>query len=411
MRRGLALGAAGAVLLVAAAQADVSEGVAELAAPESSAPKPLEVVVCESHHQVLRHWLRAAQGGVLPETGVTVVHFDAHPDLGVPAEPVEELAGSGRDDPAALIAGLDIATFQLAAVWLGLVDRIVWLRPAWATQLPDGERRFRLGLDQAGQLRVDDPSDYYVLDDGWAPGSSLRDPVEVELRVLSLSDAAQLETLASGPTVLDIDLDGFATRNPSADALRRAGLTDPDLRSIRTAFDPEHLDFSADPETRIAELGRLLAAVAAVAGEGLFERLGGAFTLWRFGIGPRQLWDLDRILARLPGDVSLELLMEEGRALVGLPERRADPEAIVAAAAMIRTLLRSGAVQPQLVTIARSVRDGYTPKQDWPAIEWQLLRALHAAVPQAKVRFDADLSPAPGPFPLGVHGSRAPQRP
>ena len=28
---------------------------------------------------------------------------------------------------------------------MGLVDRVAWLRPAWATQLPDGKRTLRIG--------------------------------------------------------------------------------------------------------------------------------------------------------------------------------------------------------------------------------------------------------------------------
>jgi hypothetical protein len=87
----------------------------------------VEVVVSASHHHVLRHWLRAAEQGVLPRSGVTVVHLDGHPDLGVPRNPI---AGVWPERAEQLVAALDIATFQLAAVRVGLVDRVVWLR-AW----------------------------------------------------------------------------------------------------------------------------------------------------------------------------------------------------------------------------------------------------------------------------------------
>ena len=100
---------------------------------------PVEVVVCSSHHHVLRHWLRVAEQGGLPRSGVTVVHLDGHPDLGVPTEP---MAAAWPARAEQLVATLDIATFQLAAVRVGLVDRIVWLRPAFAHQLADGGRPF-----------------------------------------------------------------------------------------------------------------------------------------------------------------------------------------------------------------------------------------------------------------------------
>ena len=107
---------------------------------------------------------------MIPPHAVSVVHFDAHPDLSVPARPIDR---AWREAPRALAAASDIASFQLGAVWVGLVSRVVWVRPEWAEQLPDGERRFHLGATRDGRLRVDDESDYYVLDDAWAPLSSL----------------------------------------------------------------------------------------------------------------------------------------------------------------------------------------------------------------------------------------------
>ncbi len=407
MRTGLALG-------VGFAAALVGHGALPLGAEEPPLPTspPIEVVICDSHHEVLRHWLRATSGDH-PQQRVTVVHFDAHPDLAVPTAPVSTFVREADADFAALTAGLDIASFQLAAVWLGLVDRIVWLRPDWAHQLPDGERRFHLGLDSSGRLRVDDPSDYFVFDEAWAPTASLRDAVELELRVLPLSKAAEAGVLATGPTILDIDLDGFATRNPAIEALRRAGFSDVDLDRLRSVFDPRKLRFSADPATRIGELESLLGAVEAVASEDLLDQLKGAFSLWRFGIGLGELLGLARILERITPDASLETLLEDGRNLVGLPEFTADAQSIQQTASQLGALLKSGAVRPMLISISRSGRDGYTPLEDWPAIEWQLLRAINRAVDELEVHFDSGLSPAPGPFsigvrPLGVREGQAP---
>ncbi|MEN8181181.1 MAG: UPF0489 family protein [Myxococcota bacterium] len=359
------------------------------------ADNPVEIVVCDSHHDVLPHWLRVARQGGLPRQGVTVVHLDAHPDLGVPTQPV----GPGwPEHDGALQSALDIATFQLAAVRVGLVDRIVWLRPGFARQLPDGERRFRLGSVASGELRVDDPSDYYVLDDGWAPRESLRQPVVVELRVLSLDVASASGPLAEGPTVLDIDLDAFATRNPAADQLRRRGLGEDQLDALRRIFAPESLHLAEDPETRIRELSSLLAAVETLSVEPWTRWPGPLFTLWWLGISPLELLELAHILEDLPPDGAGEELLEEGRRLVGLPEQRLVSAAeIDAQVALLHELLASGAVRPQLVTVARSVRDGFTPPSAWPAIEWAVLGAVATALDDVRVRFDDGLGPAPRP--------------
>jgi hypothetical protein len=355
----------------------------------------VEVVVCSSHHHVLRHWLRIAEQGGLPRSGVTVVHLDGHPDLGVPRNPV---AGVWPERPERLMAALDIATFQLAAVRVGLVDRVVWLRPAFAHQLADGDRRFRLGVSASGELRVDDPSDYYVLDEGWAPRSELREPTDVSLRVVPVVAAAVGGPLAEGPTILDIDLDAFATRNPAADHLRERGLDDEQLASLRRIFAPESLDLAPEPELRIRQVDGMLAAVEQVATGPWTAWPGALFTLFRSGISPLELYELQSILTSLSGETATTDLLEQGRQLVGIPEHREVSRADIAAQAeVLRVLLSSGSVRPSLVTIARSVDDGFTPRAPWPRIERAVLRVLAESLPHARLRFDHGLRPAPQP--------------
>jgi hypothetical protein len=355
---------------------------------------PLRVIVCDSHHHALRHWLEAAQAGLLPESGVSVVHFDAHPDMGPPKQPFDRAL---RVRPGAVVAQLDIESFQLAAVWLGLVSRVVWLRPGWAFQLADGSRRFRVGLGPGGLLRVDEPADYYVLEGYYAPTAALRDPVPLELAVLALPAARPGVALHTGPAILDIDLDGFATRNPAADALRAAGFSDAELARIRSAFARDRLALPDDPEARRAALERLLAAMDAVAGGSLPAQLAGAVRVWWMGVRAADLWFLYGILADPERADSAGALREHGLVLVGLPERPADPTEIRTTAAQLAGLLQSGAVRPSLVTIARSANDGYTPHAAWPAIEWALLDALREVRPDLDVRYDRGVYPAPRP--------------
>jgi hypothetical protein len=351
-------------------------------------------VVCDSHHHVLRHWLEAAESGLLPEAGVEVVHFDAHPDLGPPPAPI---ARAWRARPSALVAAVDIESFQLAAVWVGLVRRIVWVRPAWAFQLRDGVRRFHVGADARGVLQVDDPDDYYVLDGHYAPREALREAVELEVEVVALPDARAGAPLHEGPAILDVDLDGFATRNPAADRLRAAGFTDAELARLRTAFARDRLALPADPSAREAALVALYEALRGVAEGGLPAQLGGAARLWWMGVHASDLWFLYGLLADESRGLPLRVLLDEGRTLVGIPERAADPDAIAATASQLAGLVASGAVRPALVTIARSANDGYTPHEALPAIEAAFLEALRAAHPALEVRYDRGLAPLARP--------------
>ncbi len=352
------------------------------------------MVICDSHHAVLRHWLHAAdEEGRVPGEGLTVVHFDAHPDLAVPGR---LLGRELRQSPDALLRALDIASFQLGAAWIGLVDRVVWLRPEWATQLPDGSHRFRLGATARGELRVDDPNDYWVLDDAWAPRAKLTDVVELRVDVMTLADAAQRPgALPDDAWILDIDLDGFATRNPSADRLRHAGLGDAELDRLRGSFARERLALAEEPEARIRDLEALLEAAENVSGGSLGEQLGGAWRLWRFGVSARDLLYFRNVFLRDDVSVGPRLMAEAGRDLVGLPEHRADARAIEATAAHIAALIGEDGIQPRLVTVARSANDGFTPREAWPHIEWTLLRALLGALGEAEVQLDAGLRPAP----------------
>jgi hypothetical protein len=369
----------------------IALGLVAGAAAAEPAPR-VQIAICDSHHHVLRYWLRAAARGDVPAQALTVVHFDAHPDLGVPQP---EPPRAWRERPEAVVAATDIERFQLTAAWLGVVGRVVWLRPTWAHQLPDGERRFRLGRSAGGALRVDDSSDYYVLENVFSPTAELRDAVEVSLRVLQLGPDLGARLAGEDAAILDIDLDGFATRNPAADALRAAGMSDAALAGLRAIFAPEKLALGATPEARAAGLERLLAAVRDVAEGGVLARLAGLFRLWRLGFGLGDLWSLWRIVGELPAGLPVSELLEHGRTLVGLPERAPVAAEIDATADALAGLLQSGALRPRLVTISRSARDGYTPMSAWPAIEWRLLRALHAALGDATVTYDVGLAPAP----------------
>jgi hypothetical protein len=353
-----------------------------------------EVVVTGGHDRALAFWMAAARDGRLPREGVTIVHVDAHPDLSVPRGPFPR---GWSDDTAAVMARVNIASFQLAAVRLGLVDEIVWLRPRWAETFPDGERSFRMGVLASGALAVDDPSDHYVLDEGYADPAALSDTQAVRLRVVPLDAGAQGAPLADGPVVLDVDLDAFATWNPWAERLRRSGVTDAELERLRAIFAPAHLALAADPATRVAQVAALQAAVGAL-GAGEWSALPAATAaFWSRGLGPLALYDLWRMFARAAGD-PIDTLLRDGRQVVGLPERRTDPAEIAATAAQIRALFESGGLSPALVTIARSVDDGFTPREAWPLIEWSLLGALAPVLPpDATIRFDADQHPAPRP--------------
>jgi hypothetical protein len=239
------------------------------------------------------------------------------------------LAAGWREDAEIVLRRVDIASFQLAAVRLGIVDEIVWLRPRWAETFPDGPRSFRIGSLANGELAVDDPSDHYVLDAGYADPSLLADTQPVRFRVLPLDEAAAGALLAESPVVLDIDEDTFGDVEPVGGAAAALGYTDADLDRLRAIFAPSGLGLSVDPATRVrrgagaARRGRRARARQDVGAADRARRI--------LGARHRARSISSRSTACSTGGRGPERgrhLLRDGREVVGLPEHRADPAEI-----------------------------------------------------------------------------------
>lgn len=140
------------------------------------------------------------------------------------------LSASTVRDPQALYEELHDseggnADFILPAVFAKHVTRVVWVRPPWARQLPDGVHPFHVGVEKASDcLRVTLPAIYYLeeglhcaLEDMAADSAAALElrvcPVE-DSETLLLSDAQQ-----SGGWLLDICLDYYSTENPFLEAV------------------------------------------------------------------------------------------------------------------------------------------------------------------------------------------------
>ncbi len=338
--------------------------------------EPLVVSVYESHADALAQWRHAA-----PPEGLALVRFSGHPDW----TPPRSIPSSANPSTA-----VDRSNAAMAGAWLGVTRRVVWLHPSWTDQLPDGERHFRLGAT-GERLRVDDEADYFVLDDAWAPASALVGAVEVNARVVPLADASAFP--AAGDWVLALDLSGFATRNPGADRLRAAGLSEATLELLRVTLAPRALRLPAAPAERARALAELKQNVAGIARGGR-GALRGVLALWRAGVGAGDLvaisWSLATELAEPPADLG-----SAGAMLVGLPEHRAGAAEIAETATQLAAWLRRAPRPPRAISLARSLSDGYLPRDAWPTAEAQALAALRGAWPELELRYAPGLAAAP----------------
>ena len=97
--------------------------------------------ICENHDEVLYYIHRAIGSRHIAFEGITLLHFDSHPDLTVPVK----MKASTVFEQQTLYEKISIADWILPAVYAGHVDRVIWVKPPWSDQIKDGIFNFKVG--------------------------------------------------------------------------------------------------------------------------------------------------------------------------------------------------------------------------------------------------------------------------
>eukprot|EP00927_Polykrikos_kofoidii_P062169 TRINITY_DN56991_c0_g1_i1.p1 TRINITY_DN56991_c0_g1~~TRINITY_DN56991_c0_g1_i1.p1 ORF type:complete len:474 (-),score=71.27 TRINITY_DN56991_c0_g1_i1:110-1531(-) len=178
------------------------------------------------HGDALFGWNEARRAKELHDEGPwTLVHFDTHADMAVPPEP---FAVDGSLSSLDLALNVDINSFIPPAVLLGIVDRVVWVRPEWAFEgQAVGHDVFEMGVNEDGS---------------WAANSSFGGPADMHENLENLShttswtlDTIEFSTVSlqelrerlrreaedeGRSWILDVDLDVFSSENSGVQSLR-----------------------------------------------------------------------------------------------------------------------------------------------------------------------------------------------
>ncbi|OWZ22509.1 hypothetical protein PHMEG_0002796 [Phytophthora megakarya] len=132
----------------------------------------MNVVVVDDHHHCLPDIHLAIRQRRLPFSEIHVLHVDAHPDLSFPAA----VDASVIFQPDSLYELLDksvagIAEFLLPLVFAGHVNQISWLKPSWATQMPNGAyKQLAIGKRKSnGAMGVTCELPHFVEDELFCP--------------------------------------------------------------------------------------------------------------------------------------------------------------------------------------------------------------------------------------------------
>jgi hypothetical protein len=173
----------------------------------------IPLVAVEEHHEAFFVWWHAREAGWLNEAGNVLLHADDHADLRLPLSRTP-LPARGDVSAAArhTYTGMSIANFIWPAVYLGVFEKIYWLRRRHDSR----ESRWRRAKVSFAADRQ--PYAWKVLQ-----AASLEPlataPGEVACEVAHLEPGDRLRPGA--PLALDIDLDYFAVNDPAERPARK----------------------------------------------------------------------------------------------------------------------------------------------------------------------------------------------
>lgn len=182
-------------------------------------PNSFEVIVVEDHNEALEPIYRTIGRRRVNFSGLTLLHFDSHPDLGIP----EQLRADFINDKHAVFEHISIESWILPAVYAGHISTVIWVKPNWSNQIDTGEYTIRLGKDAAGLIRCDSRESYFLSESLYVNKSSLVNTREFVLyvcefdKVYNGSDDTlkrMLKNSTPNDLLLDIDLDFFSTMDP-----------------------------------------------------------------------------------------------------------------------------------------------------------------------------------------------------
>jgi hypothetical protein len=163
----------------------------------------METKILEEHHHVLPLWLQKYK-----ETGpLTVLHIDSHSDLSFREENEQ----------------IDIGNFIIEAFKLGILKKIIWLKPPQSIEIPECKEKFLCGYVEDTDTIGCTSSLLYFCKETYDE-NLLFDTFVVDIRVTENPESIDLSNEEN--VVIDVDLDYFYCNNPNKSwFIRKHGLS------------------------------------------------------------------------------------------------------------------------------------------------------------------------------------------
>lgn len=328
------------------------------------------VYVVEDHNNALDCIYQEIGSRRLKFSELTMIHFDSHPDLGIP----QNLKASEVFNKSLLLDSLSIENWILPAVYAGHFSKIVWIKPKWSDQIDCGVYNITIGQESASGLIKCDCKESYFLSDGlYTNESNLTNKRRFELYVCDF-EASVFDDLLSdmsvrGDIVLDIDLDFFSTMDPFREMLKHNYDLFRYVYYEKIQFSPKDPEFDAKYEAycknksvKLEQIKDLLSKTDSIENEDCDVRI-------------KKLYKAIR-----SDNLDVEIVHEYGSVLdqVDLPHHVACESELVKYIDLFQVFVEKylSKCRPSVVTIARSSTDGYCPLDQVDSIQERVLFKL-----------------------------------
>lgn len=267
------------------------------------------------------------------------------------------------------------------------------MKPAWASQIPNGDYKFIIG-DYANYIRCDSHLEYFLSEGTYQPQHNLDNQRLVHLSVCTLTGEQETNmpciSFQTGVDdfnenfILDIDLDFFSTANPFLKILSKSGAYEQIKKIFKADLFDKTFDADIDSEQlttftvkRVSHLGDL---------ESIFRQLNDGIAtenlLWPDGLSSAQD-ELLALIATIKDNYSLDeiqwmTVFDAGCTFDSneLPHHISTDVEIENLVESFGKFLKSLIYTPSIITISRSSDDDYCPADQVERIQRLVLETI-----------------------------------
>lgn len=332
--------------------------------------KGIPIFIVEYHHEVVDFIYRCIGSRYLPFEGITLLHFDSHPDMVINTSTHPSTAYNKE----LLLSELSIENWIMPLCYSGQFKNLIWLKNSWCSQMDVGDYEFLIG-DNEKEIKVSSDQSYFVSEANYCPVEQLNNKKEIKLFVRN-ADNCECTKFIEGndPFILDVDLDFFSTANPFLDVYDKANC----YACLKPIFEYESqgLPVMEVVERRQKQIADLSEVFEHLKEHDSLEGLDSSGKSYDISLVEKLV---DEIKLHYPDEkIEWEIVFNSGLTCdsEGLPHHISSPEELERYFKNFEDILRKLPTDPTVICLSRSSIDNYCPAVAVDEIQEKVLGIL-----------------------------------